>query len=202
MWWLKVLFLFSHSFFFFLFNKQKSLHDAAISGNESAIKRLIQAGANVDIQDEVWFFYFICFSKERWINLNLFDISIIYFLSSTSIFFCFLGSKNTSTSWCIKRTWKMCWIIDSKWRKCWCSRQGVIFYLFFWKINQFKLFSFYFCSLFHLLFVFRMDGHLFVMLHQKDMKNVLNYWFKMVQIFIFKTWCDFFICFFLKDQSI
>ena len=47
---------------------------------------------------------------------------------------------------------------------------------------------------------FRMERHLFILPHQKDMKNVLNYWFKMVQMLTFKTRCDFLLfIYFLKE---
>ena len=52
----------------------------------------------------------------------------------------------------------------------------------------------FFLSLISFLF-FRMEVHLYIMLHQKEVKNVLNYWFKMVQVFIFKTRCDFLFVF-------
>ena len=63
--------------------------------------------------------------------------------------------------------------------------------------------------MFHILFLFslslspifflffRMDGHLYIMLQQKKVKNALKYWAKTVQMFIFKTRCDFLFIIFL-----
>ena len=163
-WWIKTLFLFSHSFFYFLFSffEQKSLHEAAQYGNESAIKRLIQDGANVHLQDKVWFFYLFYLFFER-INQFFFLFvfwKINHFLSLPSSFY-FLEWKDTFTFCCITRTWKMCWIIDSKWCKCSYSRHGVIFYILFLilkeliKRNQFSFFSYFYIYFFsHLLFVY------------------------------------------------
>ena len=143
-----------------------------------------------------WIFIFISFLKEL-INLFLFSFFFIFIFSLSHLSFCFLAWKDTSPCCCNLWTWKMCWVIDSKWCKSRYSKQGVIFYLFFWKINQFKFvfiyFYFYCLSLPSSFLFFSMEVHLYIMVHQMDMKNVLNYWFKMVQILIFKTRCDFFI---------
>ena len=63
------------------------------------------------------------------------------------------------------------------------------------------IFFFSLSPIFFLLF--RMDGHLFILLHTMGMKNVLSYWFKLVQMLIFKTRCDFFnFVYFLKELII
>ena len=123
---------------------------------------------------------------------------ILFFTFLTHFSFCFLGWKYISTRCCIQWIWKMCWIIDSKWCKCWYSKRGVIFYLFLFVflkelINLIVPSFFIFSPIFFLFFSLKV--HLYTMLHTMDMKNVLNYWFKMVQVFIFKTRCDFLFIF-------
>ena len=130
----------------------------------------------------------------------------IFYLKEMINFNCFLCLFSLSTSFCSFRMdghlYTMLHSMDMKnvlnyWFKMvqmftFKTRYDFLFFICFWKINQFNcfIFSFHFISLIFFLF-FSLEVHLFILLHQKGTKNVLSYWFKMVQMLIFKTRCDF-----------
>ena len=135
----------------------------------------------------MWFFIcFICFLKEL---INLICCHILLFIFSLLSSFLLFSSKvhlfillhqkdvkNVLNYW-FKRV--QMFILQTMCHFC----------LFFERLINFIVFIFFSFSLFH--FDFRMYGHLYIMVHQMDMKNVLSYWFKMAQMLMFKTRCDF-----------